>query len=48
MQCKTYNTALPDAIKLKDMDALNEIYQNCEEEEVKDSARRTLQMLNGQ
>ena len=30
------------------MDALNEIYQNCDEEEVKDSAKRTLQMLNGQ
>lgn len=48
MECKAYNIALPDAVKLKDVNALNEIYQNCDDEDVKDSARRTLQTLIGQ
>ena len=45
LKCGAFEIAVSDASKLKDVDALKEICQNCNDDLIRDTAQRTYDSL---
>lgn len=46
LRCKEFSLAVADAVKLKDVHALTEISQTCEDELIKETAEKALASFN--
>lgn len=43
--CRTFEVALPDAVKLKDTKALAMICEQCDNDEIRNTAEKSLQQF---